>query len=296
MPSAKHLFGASFALLLACAHATPVSSTPSPSATAQARAELLAADRAYGVAESGVFLPAKLLAAFSPNVHLLAGGQHVHGKEAAERLLASNPVNPKSTIEWTPRSGGVSADGTNGYTFGFTTQRRADGIAIAGKYVAYWIREQGVWRMAAFKRGPRASGDAPVRDFAIETVVAADVDSATAAREIAATEKAFSDDAGARGVVAAFRSAASEFAATMGGPADADFRYGPDQVAAGVGAGGDTKALSWGSDEVLVARSGDLGLSLGRIHVKPDSGVAPPPIPFFTVWRRENGRWRYLAE
>ena len=131
-------------------------STTQPPKTA--RDELLAADSQLGAAQPDVMLPDKLLAAFSTNVHFFAGGEHVHGKDAARALLATNPANPTSTIEWSAIAGDVSADGTNGYTYGLTDQHRADGSLIAGKYLAYWVRENGAWRIAAFKRNFRASG------------------------------------------------------------------------------------------------------------------------------------------
>lgn len=287
------LFAALLAATASCSRFSPASSTQPP--MAGARDELLAADRRLGAAQPDVMLPDKLLAAFSANVHFFAGGQHVHGKDAARALLATNPANPTSTIEWSAIAGDVSADGTNGYTYGLTDQRRADGGVIAGKYLAYWVRENGAWRMAAFKRAFRGPGVAPARNIPPEPLKAAGIDSLSAAREVAAAEKAFSDDAGVRGTVAAFYTAASQFAATMGGP-EPGFRHGPKEVSEGVGTNGDTRNIVWSSDEVLVARSGDLGLSMGTIRVKADTGAPRPPSPFFTIWRRENGKWRYLAE
>ena len=273
-------------VLAACAHAPANERLAS-----NARNELLAADSSLG-RPSQTPLIDKLAAAFTDDVHFFAANQHVHGKVASRTLLATNPANPTSTIEWAPRSGGVSADGTNGYTYGFAVQRTQDGRVLPMYYVAYWIKQRDRWRMLAFKRAGRGNGDAPPRSFAVETPIAAKDDSVSVARSLAAAEKAFSDDASVRGTHEAFRSRASRFAATIGGPNKADFNYGPDEIAAGVGP--DTKDLDWSSDEVVVAPSGDLGLSMGRIRVK--SNPNNPPIVFFTIWRRENGRWTYLVE
>jgi hypothetical protein len=275
-------------ILAGCSHAaSSVGASP-----ASARSELLAADSSLGRAQPTISLIDKLTNAFSDDVHFFAANQHVHGKAASRTLLATNPANATSTIEWAPRSGGVSADGTNGYTYGFAMQRTADGKALPMYYVAYWLKQRDGWHMLAFKRAGRGNGEAAPRSFPIETPVAERGDSAAVAASLAAAEKAFSDDAGVRGTHEAFHSRASRFAATIGGPAKADFNYGPDEIAAGVGP--DTKDLDWSSDEVLVAPSGDLGISMGRIRVKsnPDN----PPIVFFTIWRRENGRWAYLVE
>jgi hypothetical protein len=57
--------------------------------------------------------------------------------------------------------------------------------------------------------------------------------------------------------------------------------------------------LAWAPDGVLVASSGDLGVTWGMIRrtgVVPEG--QPSAFPFFTIWRRSerDGRWRYVAE
>jgi hypothetical protein len=51
---------------------------------------------------------------------------------------------------------------------------------------------------------------------------------------------------------------------------------------------------------VIVAASGDLGVTIGMIRPNAPGadGKPQPPIPFFTIWRRDglNGPWRYIAE
>jgi hypothetical protein len=274
--------------IVACA-SVPARVTQSAS---DARGALLAADSSFGRANPQAPLIDKLSSAFSDEIHFFAANQHVHGKDLSRKLLATNPANLTATIEWAPRSGGVSADGTNGYTFGFALQRSSDGKVLPMKYVAYWLKQRDGWHMLAFKRAPRPSGEAPPHAYIAETPVALNGDSAATARSLAAAEKAFSDDAAVRGTQEAFRSRASRFAATMGGPNNVDFNHGPDEIAAGVGP--DTRDLDWSSDEVVVAPRGDLGLSMGRIRVR--SAPTNPPIVFFTIWRWENGRWAYLVE
>ena len=64
----------------------------------------------------------------------------------------------------------------------------------------------------------------------------------------------------------------------------------PDQV-------GKPSPLVWKSDyTVMIASSGDLGVSIGWIHQKADPKAAG--FPFFTIWRRDNpaAPWRYIAE
>jgi hypothetical protein len=59
-------------------------------------------------------------------------------------------------------------------------------------------------------------------------------------------------------------------------------------------------SVSWAPDRgVIVASSGDLGVTIGTIVVnEPDSTGARQSFPFFTVWRRAgpDQPWRYVAE
>jgi hypothetical protein len=57
--------------------------------------------------------------------------------------------------------------------------------------------------------------------------------------------------------------------------------------------------VSWAPDRVIVASSGDLGVTVGTIRPNaPAAGAAAAGIPFFTIWRRANSSapWRYVAE
>ena len=68
-------------------------------------------------------------------------------------------------------------------------------------------------------------------------------------------------------------------------------------LAAGQPAGGST--VSWAADEVIVADSGDLGVTIGMIRRNAAAaGDGAAPVPFFTIWRRNSpGQlWAYIAE
>jgi hypothetical protein len=49
---------------------------------------------------------------------------------------------------------------------------------------------------------------------------------------------------------------------------------------------------------VIVASSGDLGVTIGMIHPNTPRAGQPANFPFFTIWRRANptAPWRYVAE
>jgi hypothetical protein len=114
---------------------------------------------------------------------------------------------------------------------------------------------------------------------------------------LAAAEQSFSDEAGVIGLGPAFEKYGSADAMNMG-PA-ASFTFGNVEIAKGVG--GPTPSvpspLIWKSDySVMVASSGDLGISIGYIRQK--ANPTAPPSPFFTIWHRESptAPWRYIAE
>jgi hypothetical protein len=128
-------------------------------------------------------------------------------------------------------------------------------------------------------------------------------DSATVARfaaELSARERAFSDEARRIGRGPAFAAFGSADAMHLGGPNDTSFVVSAARIAEGVGAGETGVAtVSWGAEQVIVASSGDLGVSIGFIVPDPDSTGGPSPrFPFFTVWRRDStpAPWLYVAE
>jgi hypothetical protein len=88
----------------------------------------------------------------------------------------------------------------------------------------------------------------------------------------------------------------------MGGPNDAAFVIGSEAIGKAVGAGqpANGSSVSWSAESVIVASSGDLGVTIGYIRPNAPAGAspAPAPIPFFTVWRRASATapWRYIAE
>jgi hypothetical protein len=79
---------------------------------------------------------------------------------------------------------------------------------------------------------------------------------------------------------------------------EAAFTFGNEAIAKSVDPGGTgPSSLAWKSDHsVMVASSGDLGVSIGWIRQKADPKA--PAFPFFTIWRRDNptAPWRYIAE
>jgi ketosteroid isomerase-like protein len=274
-------------------------------AGAQARefGELMAADRAWSAVAAKTDVVTGLTAMFSPKVVMPAPpGRFADGIAAVTEALKANAANVQSKIEWTPVGGGLSADGEHGFTFGFMTLHNADGTTSPLKYLSYWVREDGAWKVAAYKRTRRPAGEVstaavspslPVRLVKPSTDAAA---AASYARSLGEAEQAFSDEAGVIGLGPAFVKYGRADAMNMG--REPGFTFGNEAIAKSVEpTPGGPSRLVWKSDHaVLVASSGDLGVSIGFIRQKGDSTATP--FPFFTIWRRESptAPWKYIAE
>lgn len=286
---------------------------PSPAITSQTPAsavdELLATDRAFSSASAKTDLISGLAAMFASDVAIPVPGNRfsANAAEAIEALRA-NPDNTRSRIEWTPVRGGISADGQQGYTWGYMTLVKPDGSTLPLKYLSYWMRRTEGWRVVAYKRRPRPSGDvsiAPVAPTLPARLIAPISDPSIVERyraSLDATERAFSDESKVIGLGVAFERYGSPDAVNMGGPADAAFVVGPGAIGRLVSDGKPAapSTLSWAPDRTIVASSGDLGVTIGLIREnapRTDSN-APTTFPFFTIWHRASvdDPWRYVAE
>jgi len=56
--------------------------------------------------------------------------------------------DPKVKITWVPDTGGVSADGTLGWTEGHFS-RTGPGVSATGHYMTVWVKESSVWKVRA---------------------------------------------------------------------------------------------------------------------------------------------------
>ena len=284
-------------------------SPTSPRAPKAIADELLAADRAFSAISAKTLLASGLSAQFADGVVMPVPGKgFAHGKAAAIEALASHPDSVDARIEWSPVRVGVSADGRDGFTFGTMVLTRADDSEVPLKYLAYWRRGDDGWRVIAYKRSRRpvaAVGTPAMMAPALPPrLVVADPDAATRARHersLDRIERAFSDDAQKLGLAAAFERYGRADAINLGG-ADVDgFVVGARAIGRAVGAGEPAAGSSvwWAPDRVIVADSGDLGVTIGMIrpHAQPGDGTRVE-IPFFTIWRRTSTDqpWRYIAE
>ena len=270
---------------------------------------LLVADREHAAAAAKTDMLTGVSAQFADSVVMPAGSKGLaEGRDAVIDALRGRSGIATSRVTWAPVGVGMSADGGQGYTYGFMQQTLADGSEVPLKYLAYWQRQGTDWRVIAYRLARRAAGDVDrdlrhvlsPKDVPMTPGNASSRDDAAAT--LADAERAFSQEAQRLGLEAAFAKFGRSDSMNMGGGDAADFVHGAATIAKAVSvgqpAGGST--LHWGPERVVVADSGDLGVSIGYIrHNAPDADGKPlPPIPFFTVWHRAgpDEAWRYVAE
>jgi hypothetical protein len=272
--------------------------------------DLLQADRAFAAASAkAANVVEGLSPMFADDVAMpVPGSRFTTTKAEAIAALGQNADNLAGRADWTPVSGGISADGGQGFTFGYMTVRKPDVAEIRLKYLAYWIKTPAGWRVAVYRRRPRGEGAEHMAAMAPSlparwTGAAADAKAIEAARQsLDQAERSFSTEAQSIGLGAAFAKWGRADAINMGPPDAVQFIVGAPAIAKSVGAGTPTNSspVTWAPDRVIVASGVDLGVTIGMIRPNAPGadGKPQPPIPFFTIWRRDgpNGAWRYIAE
>ena len=270
---------------------------------------LLATDRAYSAASAKSDLVSGISAMFAGEVAMaIPGGKLSTSADEAIAALRAVADNARSRAEWVPVRGGISADGLQGYTWGYMTIVKPDNTTAPAKYLSYWVKRPEGWRVVAYRRRLRPAGEvslAPVAPSLPARMIPPSTDAALIASyrsSLDATERAFSDSAKVIGLGVAFARYGRPDAVNMGGANDAAFVVGAEAIGHTVS---DDKpavpsTLVWAPDRVIVASSGDLGVTIGLIRETapgPDPN-APTVFPFFTVWQRASPSdpWRYVAE
>jgi ketosteroid isomerase-like protein len=276
---------------------------PSPQQVAD---ELLAADRAFSAASAKTDLIAGVSAMFAPDVAMPAPGGIAYGSQKAIDALRANPANAGAKVVWTPARVAISRDGFHGFTAGFMTITRADGSVNPAKYLAYWVKQGGSWRVTAYKRSP-AKSVAPEpqttyllpKQIMVSMIVPERVEKDR--ESLSGAEKAFAAEAQKIGLGPAFKKYGSPDAINLGGPDAEGFVWGNDAIAAAVSQGEPAtgSSVNWSPDKTIVAITGDFGVTIGYIvpNQPGADGKIRPGQPFFTIWRKDaDGVWRYIAE
>jgi hypothetical protein len=265
--------------------------------------ELLAADRAFSAESGKLDAVTGITAMLDAEAAMpLPGKGIIVGKAAIADAFRASPAFKEGHVTWAPVRGGISADGTQGFTYGFLTVGSGDRAKRDRKYLAYWVKRPAGWRVVAYRQAPRAPGQVSTAMFepALPGFTARGKSKARSSvshqASLAAAEKAFSDRAQVVGLKQAFREYGRADAMNM--YSGAGFSYGLDAVVANFKDEGPAK-IHWSTERSFVAPSGDLGVSIGTIrpNAAPKPGE-PEGMPFFTVWKRDKpgDPWRYIAE
>lgn len=294
------------ALALLAVPATLTAQQPAPEALVKG---LISADRDYSETAKVRGCGTVFTEMFTADVTIPAGPRGLlQGRDSVLALYAASPGFATAKCSWTPMRGGISADGTQGFTFGAMTQTNGDGTTVPFRYLAYWVKGKSGWQVAVYKRlrAPAPVVPATMRTAAIPPAYIAPRSDAAAQRTIeeslAEAERTFSREAQTMGLGPAFVKFGSSDAMNLGSQADSNFTFGAEAIGTKIGDGDTSKTspVSWGPDRVIAASSGDLGVTIGMIYPNAPAadGSKAKGFPFFTVWRRAGpGQpWRYVAE
>jgi len=262
--------------------------------------ELLAADRGFSAAAAKASDPvAGLGAMFDDEIVVPFPGKGlIVGRADTLDLFRGSPSYKDGKVSWEPIRAGISADGTQGFTFGFLSVTGGDPARRERKYLSYWVKRPAGWRVVAYRQIVRETpGEVSKAQLPPSLPsFAATSDNANLAslkESIAAAEKAFSDRAQVVGLKKAFHEYGRDDAMNM--YSGSGFSLGLDAVVANFKEEGPAK-INWSTERSFVAPSGDLGVSIGTIKSNdPKDGAS---FPFFTIWRRDgpSAPWRYIAE
>jgi len=291
----------SYRIVSAVAVASVALAAPASAQDARyAASQLMAADLAFSKAGAKANIVDSIGAMLTDNAVMPTPKlDFAIGKTAIIEALKANPANANVTAEWSPVRAGISADGTQGFTYGFMFIHEAGKPDRRAKYLSYWVKRPEGWRVAFYKRAASPEGSVTTR---MDPAVPDDMVDPDPQRlqdnlaSLKAAETAFSDRAQEVGVGPAFAEFGSEDAMNMG--SGSDFTFGNTAIAKLVGEG-NTTPITWGPDKgALVATSGDLGVTWGFIRPKEPKAGEPAAFPFFTVWRKAapDRPWRYVAE
>lgn len=233
-------------------------------------------------------------------IYISAGALTYRGPDGAKAWLMRDTLNATSKVRMITVGGDVSANGEDGFTYGYLDGVRANGELAPAWYHAYWRREDDAWRIAALVRRRRQEGATTpaITPRTIEKRACVDVvkDTTATAKEAADADRAFSD-AGAASVAEAFASYATADVAKSG-PASS-YVFGRDEVRK-LFTPPPPQGLVWQPEVWSAARSGDLAFTIGIAGPRNGTPLATGANAtghYFTIWRRDaDGKWRYVID
>jgi hypothetical protein len=121
------------------------------STLASPREDLLAADRAFARMSLEKGYDEAYLAFLAKDGQTFTGPTPIRNRaDAMSRFADPKGVHsdPRIKITWVPDTGGVSADGTLGWTEG-RGHHKGPGVDTTDHYMTVWVKENGAWKVRA---------------------------------------------------------------------------------------------------------------------------------------------------
>jgi hypothetical protein len=126
-------------------------STVATAAMAGPKEDLMAVDRAFAHTSIEKGYDEAYIAYLAQDGQTFTGATPIKNKADAVARY-KDPKNsrrdPKIKIIWEPDTGGVSADGTLGWTEGHSSHT-GPGVSSTGHYMTVWVKEGGAWKVRA---------------------------------------------------------------------------------------------------------------------------------------------------
>jgi ketosteroid isomerase-like protein len=251
-------------------------------------------------------LVAGLGALFTDDVIYLRGGLPLlKGRESASAVIGADTAAAAASVRWQPVRAEVSSDRRSGYSYGYSVyalRARAENTIRIDRYIAFWRKERGAWRISAYAETYSAApANIPLPDVAGRGVLADVVMSPRggALDAIRLADAAFSSAASTSGTGEAFGRYAARDAQVFSAPGE--FITGPEAIRDSFGPPSGKNSLVWHPVEGEMAGSGDLGFTVGNaVFTDSTAGSAQPLVQhskYLTVWKRQrDGTWKYVVD
>ena len=118
---------------------------------ADARDDLMAVDRAFARMSLEKGYDEAYLAFLAADGQTFTGPAPIRNRADAVSRYADPKQphhDPRIKITWVPDTGGVSADGTLGWTEGHSSHK-GPGVDTTNHYMTIWVKEKGAWKVRA---------------------------------------------------------------------------------------------------------------------------------------------------
>ena len=264
-----------------------------------ARATLFGADRELSAAVFANGPVATLPNALGADGVLVWPGSAVlQGSTAATAFFAHQPLLSATRMSWQPFRIEIAPDSSLAVLIGVATIDRpaTDPVPMMhriGRYLAVWKRVDGAWHLAAFAPVNMIAAGETIWTAAIGPVELPILNSTGPTGAFIAADSAFSVDAGATNLSAAFTKWAAPDAMTFA--VSGELNVGPTRIGAALAT--NTAHRVWTVVAAGASSDGALGWTVGQSTITPAAGGPVSKTKYITLWRRQpDGSIRFIAD